>query len=108
MSAQRTPGQLKGRSANMSIAQAKRADARARAELRLSPAQLRLMQSACPRGAIEGWRASHATFRALLARGLINQPHVNYAADATQFFYITEAGHIAVAAAIAKATGNAP
>lgn len=103
MSAQHTPGPRKGRSANASIANAERADARARAELRLSPAQLRLMQSACPRGAIEGWRASRATFRALLARGLINQPHVNYAADATQFFYLTDAGR----AAIAKATGGA-
>lgn len=68
---------------------------------RLSGEQLRVLQLADERDALLDHVASVATWRSLLSRGLVVQPHTNYASDATQIFYVTDFGR----AAIAKATG---
>lgn len=66
----------------------------------LSPAQLRLLQKADEYGVMRGWMATHATLQSLLTRGLIHLPHINYARDSEQLFYLTDAGR----AALIKAT----
>jgi len=75
----------------------------AKAADKLTPAQLRYLQSA-DRGAVKGWATpSIATLRSLVDRGLLYEKGGHRASDATVFYHLTEYAY----RAIAKATGAA-